>query len=82
MSQQPDVDKIYLYSKDSYETKYQFFINNRESAGLKRFRDSKTFIEYSNDMYDVHKNIEEYNQDKKRKIFIDFDDMMSDVLNN
>ena len=29
-------------------------------------------------MYDVHKNTEEYNQNKKRKIFIDFDDMMSD----
>ena len=82
INQQPDVDKIYLYSKDPYEAKYQFFINKRESAGLKPFSDSKTFIEYSNDMYDVHKNTEEYNQNKKRKIFIYFDDMMSDKLNN
>ena len=26
-----DIDKIYLYAKDSYEAKYQFFINKRES---------------------------------------------------
>ena len=24
---QPDIDKIYLYAKDPYEAKYQFFIN-------------------------------------------------------
>ena len=23
----PDIDKIYLYAKDPYEAKYQFFIN-------------------------------------------------------
>ena len=38
------------------------------------------FIEYSNDMYDIYKNIEEYNPNKKRKIFIVFDDMISDML--
>ena len=26
---QPDIDKIYLYAKDPYEAKYQFFINKR-----------------------------------------------------
>ena len=25
ISQQPDIDKIYLYAKDPYEAKYQFF---------------------------------------------------------
>ena len=24
---QPDIDKIYLYAKDSYEAKYQYLIN-------------------------------------------------------
>ena len=24
-NQQPDIDKIYLYAKDPYEAKYQFF---------------------------------------------------------
>ena len=26
INQQPDIDKIYLYAKDLYEAKYQFFI--------------------------------------------------------
>ena len=59
ISNQPDIDKIYLYVKDSYEAKYQFLINNRESTGLKHFNDPKAFIEYSNDMHDVYKNIDE-----------------------
>ena len=28
--QQPDIDKIYLYTKDPYEAKYFFLINKRE----------------------------------------------------
>ena len=54
---QPDIDKIYLYAKDPYEDKYQFLINKRESVGFKHFNDPKAFIEYSNDMYDIYKNI-------------------------
>ena len=61
INSQPDIDKTYLYTKDSYEAKCQFLINKRESIGLKHFNDPKAFIEYSNDMQDVYKNIEEYN---------------------
>ena len=57
----PDIDKIYLYAKDPYEDKYQFLINKRESTGLKHFNDPKAFIEYSNNMHDVYKNIDYYN---------------------
>ena len=39
-------------------------------------------MEYSNDMSDVYKNIEDYNPDNKRKVLIDFDDMMADMINN
>ena len=39
-------------------------------------------MEYSNDMQDVHKNIEDYNPIKKRKILIAFDDMIADMINN
>ena len=39
-------------------------------------------MEYSNDMQDVYKNIEEYNLIKKRKILIVFDDMIADMINN
>ena len=38
---QPDIDKIYLYAKDSYEAKYHILINKIESTGLKHFNDSK-----------------------------------------
>ena len=79
---QPDIDKIYLYAKDPYEAKFQFLINKRESTGLKHFNDPKAFIEYSNDMQDVYKNIDEYNADKEHITLIVFDDMNADMINN
>ena len=82
INKQPDIDKIYLYAKDPYEAKYQFLINKRESTGLKHFNDPKAFIEYSNDMHDVYKNIDDYNPDKENKILIVFDDMIADMINN
>ena len=39
-------------------------------------------MEYSNDMQDVYKNIEEYNPIKKREVLIIFDDMIADMINN
>ena len=77
---QPDIGKIYLYAKDPYETKYQYLINKREKVGLDHFDDPKTFIEYSNDMQDVYKNIEDYNPRKNRKVLIVFDDMIADMI--
>ena len=82
INSQPDIDKIYLYAKDPYEAKYQYLIKKREKVGLKHFDDQKAFIEYSNDMRDIYKNIEDYNPIKKRKILIIFDDMISDMINN
>ena len=73
---------FFLYAKDPYEAKYQFLINKKESTGLKFFNNSKVFIGYSNYMDDIYKNIEEYNPNKKRKIFIVFDDMIPDILSN
>ena len=78
---QQDIDKIYLHLKDPYEDKYQYLINKRESVGLKHFNDPKAFIEYSNDMHDVYKNIDNYNPDKENKILIVFDDMIADMIN-
>ena len=39
-------------------------------------------LEYSNDMQDVHKNINDYNPRKKSKVLIVFDDMIADMINN
>ena len=82
INNQPDIDKIYLYAKDPYEAKYQYLIKKCEKVGLNHFDDHKAFIEYSNDMQDVYKNIEDYNTGKKRKILIVFDDMMADMISN
>ena len=80
--QSTDIDRIYLFAKDPYEAKYQFLINKRESTGLKRFGDPKAFIEYSNDMQDVYKDINEYIEDKEHKLLKVFDDIIADMINN
>ena len=82
INNQPDIDKIYLYAKDPYEKKYQYLINKSEEVGLDHFNDPKTFIEYSNDMRDIYKNIEDYNLGRERKTLIVFDDMIADMINN
>ena len=67
INNQPDTDRIYLYAKDLYEPKYQFLINKRKSTGLKHFNDPKAFMEYSNDMQDVYKSINQYNPNNNKK---------------
>ena len=73
----PDIDQIYLYAKDPHEDKYQFLKNKRKSIGEKHFNDPKAFIEYSNDMHVVCKNINNYNLSKENKVLIVFDDMIA-----
>ena len=70
INNQLDIDKIYLYAKDPYEEKYQYLIKKREKVGLDHFKDLEAFMEYSNDMQDVYKDIEDYNPGKKPKILI------------
>ena len=79
---QPDIDKIYLHAKDPYEAKYQYLIKIREKVGIDHHNDPRAYIEYSNDMRDVYKNINYYNPDKENKILIVFDDMIADMINN
>ena len=82
INNQPDIDKIYLYVKDPCERKYQYLINKREKVGLDHFNDPRAFIEYSNDIQDIYKNIEDYNPRKKGKVLIVFADMIADKINN
>ena len=82
INNQQGIDKIYLYAKDTYEDKYQYLINKRKRVGINNLNDPKAFIEYSNDMHDVYKNIDNYNPDKENKILIVFDDMIADIINN
>ena len=82
LSQQAHIYKNYIYVKDPFESKYQFLINKQESARLNLLNNYKAHIEYSNDMNDIYKNIEEYNLNNKRKILIIFDDTIADILSN
>ena len=59
INEQDDIDKIYLYAKDLSKRKYEFLIKKRENAGTKNLNDLNAFIEYSNTMDDVYKNIDD-----------------------
>ena len=76
------IDKIYLYTKDLHEPKYEYLINKRERAGIKNLNDPKAFIEYSDDMDDVLNNINNYNKNRDKKVLIVFDDMIADIKYN
>ena len=52
----------------------------KKSSGLENVNDSKAFIEYSNDMDPIYKDIEEYNPNKERKMLIAFVDMITDIV--
>ena len=79
---EPDIDKIYLYAKDPYEAKYQYLVNKRKSVSINHFNDPKAFLEYSNDMRDVYKNIDYYIPDKENIILLVFYDMIADMIHN
>ena len=82
INEQRDIDKIYVYAKDLGESKYEHLINNRENAGIKHLNDAKAFIDCSNTMNDVYKNIDLYNPSRPRKVLIVFDDMTADFMTN
>ena len=61
------IGKIYLYARDLSEPKYEYLIKKREDAGIKHLNNPNAFIECSNTMDDVYKNINDYNPIRKRK---------------
>ena len=68
INEQNDIDKIYLYAKDLSKPKYEHLIKNCKNAGIKHLNDTKAFIDCSNTMDDVCKNIDDYNRRRKRKM--------------
>ena len=73
--QRTDIDKIYLFVKYSIESKYQLLITGREKIGLENLKNLKMFIDYSQTIVHVYKNLEDYNTTKKRRVLIVFDDV-------
>ena len=53
VSQQPNIDKTYLYAQDPYKAKYQFLINKWESTGSRHLNDSKSLIKYPKNMDNI-----------------------------
>ena len=80
--QLPDIDKVCLYVKDTFESKYQLLINGREKVGIKALKHPKAFMDYSQTMDDVYENFEDYNATKKRRVLVVFDDMPTDMESN
>ena len=76
------IDTIYLYAKDLEEPKYKCLINEREQAGIKNLNGPTAFIKYLSTMDDILENIEDYNEKRKRKNLIIFDDMISHVVSD
>ena len=58
MNNQILIKFIYMLKIHTKEN-INFFLNKWKSTGFKHFNDSKAFLEYSNNMDDIYKNIEE-----------------------
>ena len=72
---------IFVHERSVW-SKISILIKKREDVGINHFNNPKDFIEYSNDMHDVYKNIDEHNPDKENKTLIVFDDMIADMVHN
>ena len=73
---------MYLHVKNPYELKYQYLMKKREEVGVKHFKDTKAFMEYSNDVNDVCKSTEKCNPRKEGKVLIVFDEMIADIISD
>ena len=77
------IDKIYLYPKDINEPKYEYLINKREQAVIKNLNEPLySFIEYLDDMDDVLDDVNNYNENRDKKVLMVFDDMIADIEYN
>ena len=71
--------KIYFHVKDPLESKYELLIKGREKLWIENLKNSKAFVDYSQIIDDVYKNLEDYNPTKKSSVFIVFDGVIADM---
>ena len=57
-------------------------VNGRGKVGIKKLKNPKTFIDYSQTVDDIYENLEDYNPTKKRRMLIVFDDTIADMESN
>ena len=75
--QQAHIDKIYLYAKDPFKSKYQLLIQKWEKIGIEVLENPEAFIDYSETIDDIYKNLDDYNSTKKGRALRVFDDMIT-----
>ena len=68
--------------KDPFESKHQLLVNGQEKVGIKKSKNSKAFIDYSQAIDDVYEKLEGYNPTKKRRALIRFDDKIAGIEAN
>ena len=82
ISQQDDIDKIYLYAKDLSEPKYELLIKKCEDAGTKHLNDPNALIQCSNTINDAYENFDDCNPNRQRKVLVVIDYMIADIMAN
>ena len=70
--QRPDIKKIHLRVKNSFESNYQFLIIGREKVGVGILKIPKAFNNYSQTIDDVYENLEDFNPTNKKRVLIFF----------
>ena len=56
--------------------------NEREKVGIKKLKNPKAFIDYSQTIDDVYENLDDYNPTKKRRGLTVFDGIIADMESN
>ena len=71
-----------MFARDLREPKYEYLIKKREDAGINHVNNPNAYIECSNTVDGVYKNINDYNPIRKRKKLIVFDYMIEAIMGN
>ena len=58
------IDKIYLYVKNSFESNYKLLIIGKEKVGIKKLKNLKAFIDYSQTVDDTYENLQDHDPTK------------------
>ena len=80
--QRPDIDKIYLYVKDPFQSKNELLFNGGKKVRFENLKNPKTFIDYSKAVDYIYENLKDYDTMKKRRVLILFDYIIEDMESN
>ena len=75
--QRSDLEKNCLYLKDPFRSQYQLLIKWREKVRIKKLKNLKAFIDYSQTIDEVYENLE-----AKRNMLIVFDGLIAHMEAN